>query len=269
MSILPVHAAGFSATFRLRELSSALQGADLTIDKDLMLARFPRRDGLEPVVLVFDFGALVCAGLDPEERERLISAVSSRLPPEPHAPLTEDFLVEVRPGAQVEVLFDRVVVPEANLPVLRIVGLLLAQSVALDYYEEDVRDILERTDAIVTSLQATGRLPGRSQDLVRFIGSCMATRNAVIAKLALFDKPDLAWEHPQIDRLFNGLRLELEIADRYRALEAKLRMIQENLVLLADLSQQRSTWRVEMAIVLLILFEVGIMLWQTWRGAAH
>jgi uncharacterized Rmd1/YagE family protein len=164
------------------------------------------------------------------------------------------------------VQFDRVVLPEAALPAMDIISLLLAQSVAMDYYEEDVQDILKRTDAITTSLQTAGRLPGKVGDLVKFIGSCIATKNGVIATLALFDKPDATWENRDLDRLYNALRLELEIDDRFRALEAKLRMIQESLVLLVDLSRHRSTWRLEVSVLLLILFEVVIMLWQVFSG---
>jgi uncharacterized Rmd1/YagE family protein len=167
------------------------------------------------------------------------------------------------------VQFDRVVVPEASAATLGIIGILLAQSVSMDYYEEDVREILRRTDTIITSLQVEGRLPGRVPDLVKFIGSCIATKNGVISTLSLFDKPDATWENRELDRLHGALRLELEIEDRFRGLEAKLRMIQENLVLLVDLSQQRSTWRLELTVVLLILFEVMIMLWQLWQGKAH
>jgi methylenetetrahydrofolate dehydrogenase (NADP+)/methenyltetrahydrofolate cyclohydrolase len=39
--------------------------------------------------------------------------------------------------------------------------------------------------------------------------------------------------------LWNGLRKMLELDDRYRALDAKLRMFQDNLVLLVDLARQR------------------------------
>ncbi|HRI52275.1 MAG TPA: RMD1 family protein [Pseudomonadota bacterium] len=136
-------------------------------------------------------------------------------------------------------------------------------------YEEDVQEILSRSEAITRSLQIAGRLPGRVGDLVKFIGSCIATKNGVIATLALFDKPDAAWEVQSLDRLYSSLRLELELDDRFRALEAKLRMIQENLVLLVDLSQHRSTWRLEVTVVLLILFEVLLTLWQMFRGTPH
>ena len=118
-------------------------------------------------------------------------------------------------------------------------------------------------------MRTAGRLPGRVGDLVRFIGTCMETKNDIIATLALFDKPDATWDDAELDRLYNALRAELEIDDRFRALESKLRMIQENLVLLVDLSQHRSTWRLEMTVVVLIMFEVLISLWQLANGRAH
>ncbi len=266
---LAAHAYGFAATFRLKDLTPVYQGADVHLHKDHLVARFPPKDGREQVSFFFDFGAVVFIGIDGPERERLIRAISIRLAQEPHAPLTEDFLVEVRPGAPLEVQFDRVVLPEASLPMLDITSLLLAQSVAMDYYEEDVQDILKRTDAITTSLQTAGRLPGKVGDLLRFIGLCIATKNGVIATLALFDKPDSTWENRDLDRLYNALRLNLEIEDRFRALEAKLRMIQESLVLLVDLSRHRSTWRLEVSVLVLILFEVIIMLWQVFSGTGH
>ena len=277
---LPVVAFAFATTFRLKELASALSDeslhAEVILDKDCLVARLsppsetggPSRSRLRIAVL-FDFGSVVLLGLDQTERERVIRAISARLSAEPHPPLTEDFLVEVRPGAAPAVQFDRVVLPEATLPSLQLISLLLAQSVAMDYYDEDVQEIQRRSDAITKSLQLEGRLPGRVGDLVKFIGSCIATKNGVIATLALFDKPDATWEDPQLDRLYNGLRLELEIDDRFRALEARLRMIQENLVLLVDLTHSRSTWRLELTVVLLIMLEVFLTLWQMFHGGGH
>ncbi|MFO0574129.1 MAG: RMD1 family protein [Polyangia bacterium] len=279
--ILQAHAYAFAATFRLKEIASALTGATVAIDKDCLVASWPPRaatDGDKEgaalglhLAILFDFGGLVLIGLSPSERERVLGQLVARLAPEPHAPHTEDLYIEVRPGSRVEAQFDRVVLSEATLPALKVISLLLAQSVAMDYYDEDVQEIIKRTDAITKSLQAEGRLPGRVNDLVRFIGSCIATKNDVIATMSLFDKPDSTWEDQQIDQLYNGLRQELEIDDRFRALEAKLRMIQENMELLVDLSNARSTWRLELTVVVLILFEVMLSLWQMFNrtGGGH
>jgi uncharacterized Rmd1/YagE family protein len=94
-------------------------------------------------------------------------------------------------------------------------------------------------------------------------------RNDVISTLALFDKPDDTWENEQLDRLWSGLRHMLELDDRYRGLEAKLRLFQENLVVLVDLARQRHTLLLEWAVMLLILFELAVMIFQIVTGASH
>lgn len=271
---LPVHAYAFATTFRLRELASIFNpdaGAGETLlEKDCLAVVLDRAQASRlRIVVLFDFGAVVFIGIDSAQRDKFIKDITERVGPEPHAPLTEEFLLEVGPGAPLQVKFDRVVLHEPTLPALKLVSLLLAQSVAMDYYDEDVQGIQRRSDDITFSMRTAGRLPGRVGDLVRFIGTCMETKNDIIATLALFDKPDSTWEDAELDRLYNALRAELEIDDRFRALESKLRMIQENLVLLVDLTQHRSTWRLEMTVVVLIMFEVLISLWQLANGRAH
>lgn len=262
-----IHAYAFAATLRLREFLAAFPDAQVQLNKDCLVAQYP--GSAVKVVVLFDFGSVVAIGLTEDEREKLIASIGGRIGPEPHPPLTEDFLLEVRQGAAVEVLFDRVILSEPTLPALKVMSLLLAQSAAMDYYDEDVQEIQQRTDAITRALQQDGRVPGRLNHLVRFIGSCIETKNGMIATLALFDKPDATWEDQQIDRLYGRLRVEFEIDDRFRALEAKLRMIQENLVLLTDLYHSRSAWRLEVTVVLLILFEVLLSLWNLFRGNTH
>jgi uncharacterized Rmd1/YagE family protein len=239
------------------------------LEKDCLVVRLSPGARTPRLAVLFDFGSVVFVGLSADEREPLIRAISARLSPEPHPPLTEDFLLEISAGEASQVKFDRVVLSEPTLPRLKLISLLLAQSVAMDYYDEDVQEILRRSDAITAVLRSEGRLPGRVDDVVKFIGSCMETKNGVIATLALFDKPEATWEDAELDSLYNRLREELELDDRFRALEAKLRMIQDTLVLLVDLSQYRSTWRLEITVVLLILFEVLLMLWQMFRGSGH
>lgn len=261
-----IQAYAFASTFRLKDLTRFFKNAEVQIHKDALVAQFPKASGRIAVAVAFDFGALVFIDVDAASQKELVAALVTDQSQEPHGPLTEDFLLEVDPNASMEVRFDRVVTPDASLPVLKIVSLLLAQSAAMDYYEKDIQDILQRTNHITRSLQTTGRIPGRVRELTKFIGTCIATKNDILTMLALFDKPESTWEVAQLDTLYNALREELEIQDRFRVLEAKLRMIQENLVLLVNFSQQRSTWRLEWAVVLLVLIEVVLSLWQIGYG---
>ena len=265
MSQVVVRAYAFAATFRLRELIPCFPGAEVELVVDELHVRYP--DGT--LALVYDFGALVVFGGE-GRREEIAQAVGQR-DGGASKPFTEDFLVVVDPEAPPggEVRFDRVVVRELSPGVQVVVALLVAQSAAMDYYGDDVASVLDRTGAITRDLQIHGRFRGRIKEITRFIGTCIQTRNAVIETLALFDKPDITWEVEHLDKLYVRLREVLEIEDRFRNLEYRLRMIQDNLVLLVDLSRQRQTIYLEVVVVLLILFEALIMLWQILRGSGH
>jgi uncharacterized Rmd1/YagE family protein len=199
----------------------------------------------------------------------VIGAIHRRLPPEPYPPTTETFLIETIPDKPVEVRFDRVIVPELTVPVVDIVAEVLAQSVAMDYYAKDVEEIEAQIDRLAAVLRTRGRVPRNVKELIQFIGLCIATRNDVISTLALFDKPDATWESEPLDRLWNGLYHMLELDDRYRTLEAKLRMFQDNMVVLVDLARQRHTIALETTVAFLILLEMLVMVWQVLTATGH
>jgi uncharacterized Rmd1/YagE family protein len=80
----------------------------------------------------------------------------------------------------------------------------------------------------------------------------------IISAIALLDKPDLTWEDELADRLHDRLRHNLEIAERYKALETKLLTIREALDAFLELSTTRRLLVLEAAIVLLIVLEIVI-----------
>jgi uncharacterized Rmd1/YagE family protein len=153
--------------------------------------------------------------------------------------------------------------------VLDLVALVLAQSASMDFYSKDIAEIEQLTVGIAAGLRTRGRIPRRGRELMRFIGLCMATRNEVMTTLALLDKPDATWEHEELDRLWSGLYHMLELGDRYRTLETKLRMFQDNLVLLTELSRQSSTFVLEIMVVLLILGELIMSVAQMVGRGGH
>jgi len=264
MSLIPISAFSFASTLKLKELI-ALVHPDARVEHDRLLATL--RQG--QFVLAYDFGAIVFVGVEPPECQRIIDSVVKLLHDEPHPPLTETFALEIIAGRPMEVRFDRVILPSLDVPAIEIVAEVLAQSVAMDYYADDVADIEAETDRIATELRAAGRIPGRVRPTLQFIGLCIATRNDILSTLALFDKPDATWENEQLDRLFTNLRKMLEVDDRYRALDAKLRMFQDNLVLLVDLARQRHTLTLEFAVVVMIAFEILISVWQVLTTTGH
>ncbi len=63
-----------------------------------------------------------------------------------------------------------------------------------------------------------------------------------------------------MDRIYADLREEFDLADRYGALELKLRSVQEALELVLDVARDRRLVLLESAIVLLIVVELALSL---------
>jgi uncharacterized Rmd1/YagE family protein len=209
-------------------------------------------------IFAFDFGALVFINVPEEVRAEIVAAFGKRFPREPHPPLRESFLVESRPGARIEIemAFDRVVVPELGDSSLEVIATVLAQSVAIDYYDEDAQAILDRLATMCAGVARGGRAPGRQRDLVRFAGAAMAFQTEIIGAILLLDKPDLTWEDERADRLHDKLRYHFEIPERYKALESKLLTIRETLQALLTMGSERRMFIVEVAVLILIVIEV-------------
>jgi uncharacterized Rmd1/YagE family protein len=96
--------------------------------------------------------------------------------------------------------------------------------------------------------------------LHRFIGEAIGARSEVIAVLHLLDKPDATWDDPAMDAIYDDLRDEFDLVDRYDALEHKLRSVQESLELVLDVARDRRLVLLEMSIVALIVLEIVLSL---------
>jgi uncharacterized Rmd1/YagE family protein len=59
-----------------------------------------------------------------------------------------------------------------------------------------------------------------------------------------------------MDRIYDELRAEFDLVDRYQSLEQKLRSVQEALELVLDVARDRRLVLLEATIVLLIVFEL-------------
>jgi required for meiotic nuclear division protein 1 len=261
MPLLSALAYGFATTFKMRDLAPCFAGAKIRQAKTQIVAEY----GPDRLAIGFDFGAIIFINVPGEERTRAIGTILQRVATdEPHPPLEEDFLIDVRDNAppQGEVRFDRVAVPALDPPTVDVIAILLAQSVAIDYYEEDLQEILAGLARRTDHMARTGRILGSTREITRFVGSSISTKNQIIAALSLLDKPIVTWESESLDRLYRDLRTMLEIEDRYESLADKLRTIQETFELFLDLIATRRAQIMEMTIILLIALEIVMALAQ-------
>lgn len=213
-------------------------------------------------IVAYDFGAVAFVGVDDATRETVMAAILKRIGPEPHPPIAEQAIIEVSDEEKPGMRFDRVVVKEVDRHVAEVVALVVAQSAAMEYYEEDVDLVLVRLKDVAENLAQTGKLTAGTRELLKFVGSGMSMHNQVVFTLSLLDTPQLAWDNETLDRIYGGLRTQFEIPDRFRALDLKLRMIQDNFELFVELTQERRNYRLELAVAVLVFVEVVLFVYE-------
>jgi uncharacterized Rmd1/YagE family protein len=100
------------------------------------------------------------------------------------------------------------------------------------------------------------------RNLLRRLGDVLLDQQEMVGRIAITDKPDVLWDHPELERLYARLNDEFEIIDRFEAVESKLNLIGRTIQTSIDLVQSRRSLRVEWYIVLLIVAEIGLTLYD-------
>jgi uncharacterized Rmd1/YagE family protein len=243
-------AVAYVENFSLRELALALGGGKLRPHE----LRFPAGDGGD--VFVYPFGAAVFHDVSAAQREQWLARIRTAIPKLTTKVVAESFSAREEPGARTGFVSGTLQLPALGPARVSAVALVVAQSAAMEYYERLVDDLFARTDALVDRLEKSGTVRARPARLHRFIGEAITSRNEVLSVLHLLDKPDEVWEDPELDRIYDDLRAEFDLGDRYQSLETKLRGVQESLELVLDVARDRRMWLLEMSIALLILVEL-------------
>ena len=218
------------------------------------------------LVVIYRFGAVVFFGVDQETqalaikdlRPRIIDAAS---PTEREsvtlvAGAAEDGVIESGKLALLDFSDDR----------LLVVADALAKSVALADDERYVTKVFEQIEPFAYKLSGTGGASLTPKALLRLLGETLVAQTRMVGRVEVQEKPDLLWERPDLQRLFARLSDEYELDDRARALTRKLDVIEGCASTLADITDAQRTHRLEVAIVMLIVIEVAVALFDLVRS---
>ncbi len=138
----------------------------------------------------------------------------------------------------------------------------LAKSAALAQQEARIAEALDRMEPAVAGLRLVGRLNVSSRALHRQIGHALSARSRNLARVEAADKPEVLWDHPELERLHARLADEYELRERGGALERKLALIDDTTQTLLSLIQARRALGLELAVVALVGIEVIFTLYD-------
>jgi uncharacterized Rmd1/YagE family protein len=218
--------------------------------------------GPDQFLSIFRYGAVVFFGVDDETQTERIARLSGFVS-EPFAlPETEDLEIRIDATAREGFATDGgLVLHHFGVGEVQVVAHVLAKSVVLTHYEQRVTHAFSRVEHRAER-PARGTSRRQARALIEEMRSALAIQVQTIGRVEMTEKPELLWEDPRLDRLYEVIAVEFELRDRDAALTRKLAIISDSAATSLELIHTGQSLRVEWYIVVLIVVEIVLFLYD-------
>jgi uncharacterized Rmd1/YagE family protein len=235
-----------------------------TLDQTNLMAVAPLTlaIGEQGCVVLFRYGAAIFFNVDQEQFEDYLAAIKPYLS-EVQADLeAEEAELIISQDGKEGIHNDAILLNSLSIEKLQLVAIVLAKSIALAHYENQVIQVFDEIEPLAFNLSKKGKGRRHSKGLLRHIGNSLLIQHKTIGRIETLEKPELLWEYPEYERLYLRLTDEYQLDERQAALGAKLDLISKTAETLLDLLQDQRTLRVEWYITILIVIEIFLTLYE-------
>jgi len=213
-------------------------------------------------VYLYYFGGVVFLNCSGDLIARFLDRIpqyAEHLKGQPQLPYREEYRLEIDPAREPAIDNDCAVMPHYNLAFLDIVCFVIAKSVALERIEERVDVVFDEVEGLITNL-GKGKLELPDRDMARLASSVLSFKFTSIAHIMVLDKPDITWDNPEADRLYNTMAGLFELNQRYQEIKHKSETLLDVTDVFTSLSHARRSARLEWIIIVLIAIEILLYL---------
>jgi len=218
--------------------------------------------GEQGYAVLFRYGAVVLFNVSPLEEVSFLGHLAHLIREPFETPDSEVIEIHVDPTRDERLDTNIISIKDTRAERLQVVADILAKSVVMDHYEKRVSGVFDRIEPLAERLQKRGRTQYRDVELVRHIGDTLLIQHTTVGRVEVSEKPEILWEQPELERLYVRLEDEYELRERHLALERKLDLISRTAETLLDLLQHKRSLRVEWYIVILIVVEILLTLYE-------
>jgi uncharacterized Rmd1/YagE family protein len=217
------------------------------------------------VAVLFRYGAVVFFDGALAEQNQFLRELAPLVEDWYERPETEEISISVSADKREGVEAGAVVVRNGAIERLQVVAAALGKSVALAQYEADVEADFDRIEPFAVELEQRGRGGRDMRMLLRHIGRGLLNEHKMVARVEVSDRPELLWDHPELEQLYLRLEDEFELQERTEILDRKLGLIARTVETILDLLQRDRSTRVEWYIVILIVLEIVLSVYGLFR----
>ena len=214
------------------------------------------------MAVFFRYGAVVLFDAAPTAQEALLQKIRPFVVRSFPTPEIEDTRLRISRESDEDIdVAGTISIKQPDTERFQLVADALAKSLVLAHYETRIAGIFDRIEPLAVALREKGRAGAAGADLLRQIGNVLLIQHRMVGRVETAEKPELLWDHPELERLHLRLAEEYELRERSRALDRKLDVIARTVETLLGLVQSRSSLRVEWHILALIVAELALTIY--------
>jgi len=241
-----------------RLLGARIETRDVATDARVA-ARMARCD----LTFVFRFGVVVSIGPAARAHLSVDTLLATHVVDPTEVEETESATIVVRSGGKDRITAEgQIELEDASHERLLLAATILAHSVVLSRDEILASEAFDHIGPIVADLRENGRVRLSIRPVMRQVGEVIAARHRLMGTAQVDERPDVLWDHPHLDRLYARLEDEYELKERSEVLERKFVALGDFTEVLLDIVQDKRAFRLEAAIIVLIIFEILLTLFN-------
>jgi uncharacterized Rmd1/YagE family protein len=230
----------------------------------------PERVGTDPLTVrvadglavIFRYGVVTFFDVPVDQISKFLARLEDYVIQPLQEPETEAIIVKIDATAHEAMVDSTLCLHDRSVERCQVVADVLSKSVVLAAHELRVGHNFQHLEPVARDLQQTGAAGRRSRELLRHIGGSLLSELRIVGKVEVADKPELTWDNPELERLYIRLAEEFELRERHAILDRKLGLTARTAHTVLDLLQHRHSIRVEWYIVILIVVEILLTLYE-------
>jgi len=207
--------------------------------------------------VVFAYGAVVHWNVSTEQQSKLHQSLLHHAE-NPLATIEEDNFTFALDCSATRIIEDHIEIESSDPILLFSLSQAMAQSIKLASFETNAITTINNTRYIPKSLAENGSIKLSRHKIAKIRGQLFLTKSDIILNYDLLDTPDFFWEYPEYETFYSIAAKYLEVAPRTEVLSKKLETIHELFEMLADEQKHRHSSILELIIIGLIAFEIGM-----------
>jgi len=215
-------------------------------------------------VYIYHYGSIVLINMafnEIQDIAKYLKTIDKNLRIDNIQKFMDEYRLEISPEYEYSLGNEVMTASEFKDYYIEIITMVLAKSISLEKIEYETDKLLDNIEEVIGFLEQ-GKLNMSDKQLAKTTAKVIRFKYNTISNLMLFEKPSGAWTNEDIERFFMEMMNLFDLEDRYSKITRKTEILRNITEVFGSMSHEKRATKLEIIVVVLILFEVILALIQ-------